>query len=190
MINERVYYVLRGYAAGDLLVRFNEQKDLVQVDQETGNEVTLTSFLPKQGGWWEAPSRGCRHEGMTLERGTAHDGKAGPIPDVLEVFYRVIGCADTGIGSEQYAANIGMVRRATNSIAGPVTFDLESASVDNIRIDAAQHASFTAGVLQTEQQGIQVLLRLETNSPLDLKLRYPTGQEFDVAVRDDAGRVV
>jgi hypothetical protein len=127
---------------------------------------------------------------MTLERGTAHDGKAGPIPDVLEVFYRVIGCADTGIGSEQYAANTGMVRRATNSIAGPVTFDLESASVGNIRIDAAQHASFTAGVLQTEQQGIQVLLRLETNSPLDLKLRYPTGQEFDVAVRDDAGRVV
>jgi hypothetical protein len=51
VINERVYYGLRGYAAGDLLVRFNEQKDLVQVDQETGNEVTLTSFLPKQGGW-------------------------------------------------------------------------------------------------------------------------------------------
>jgi hypothetical protein len=99
------------------LVRLNENRDLVRLDEDTGNEQTLTSLRVLQGGWWNAPARGCRAEGIALDRGTVHDGPAGPIGDVRDISYRVIACADFGVESEQYAGNIGMVRRVNNTIA-------------------------------------------------------------------------
>ena len=190
VIQERVYHLLRGYAKQPLLVRLDERKDLVQVDEKTGLEQTLTSFVSLPGGWWEAPARGCAHEGMALNRGTAHDGAAGPFPDVRELFYRTIACADFGIEYEQYAGNIGMLRRIATSIAGPQTFDLAYARVGNIRIDTAPHAAFSVAVLQTLPFGLIAQLRLQTDSGREVKLIFPTGQEFDVALRDAGGKVL
>jgi hypothetical protein len=122
-MNERVYHMLRGYLERPLLVRINERKDLVQVDEETGREQTLTSFAPLDNAWWEAPSRTCRQEGQTLERRGVHDGPAGPIQDAIEIRYRIFGCADVGTDSEQYAAeaaveapHAGSVRRVERPI--------------------------------------------------------------------------
>jgi hypothetical protein len=191
VLNERVYHMLRGYLEQPLLVRINERKDLVQVDEETGREQTLTSFAPLDYTWWEAPSRICPQEGQTLERRGVHDGPAGPVQEVLEIKYRIFGCADVGTDSEQYAENIGMLRRINTSIIGPQRLDLVYARVGNIQIDARPHASFTVSVLSTQQsQDVTALLRLQTNSLLALKLLFATGQEYDVAVRDEKGNVI
>src|SRR5262249_35408508 len=101
------YHLLQGYAAEAVLVRLDDQKNLVSVDPDTGQEQVLTDFTVSQDGWWDAPARQCREQGQTLDRGAIHDGPAGAFEDVREINYRVIGCADVGVTYEQYAANVG-----------------------------------------------------------------------------------
>jgi hypothetical protein len=191
LINNRVYYTLRGYGSRPLLVRLDERRNLVQVDQENGYEQVVTSFEPFEHGWWEAPARGCPQDGQTLERRELHDGAAGPIDDALQIDYRIFACMDTGITSEQYAENIGMVRRVVTTIAGPDQYDLVYARAGKMQINALPNASFNVSILDSNQKDyVEAVLRLRTNSPLALNLRFPAGQEFEVAVRDEVGRTI
>ena len=188
-INERVYYSLEGYMPKPVLVRLDEQKNLTQVDPDTGREQTLTVFSTSDN--WTAPSRTCPQQGSTLERRGSHDGPAGPLHDVLQIQYRILMCADVGDLSEQYAENIGMVRRVSDSIAGPQTFDLTHATVGSIEIEAPLNARFTVSFRQAGRSGMPTaVLRLRTNSPLPVQLQFATGQEYDVVVMDDQGQTV
>src|SRR3954447_8192597 len=119
-----VYYKLTGYVDSDLLVRLEEVYGaLVYWDDARKLDILLTSFEQFEGGYWIAPFRPCSEQvGQgQLKRGN-HDGPAGPVPDVLEVRYLAVGCADVGPVREQYAEHLGMLRRVETSIAGPRTF--------------------------------------------------------------------
>ena len=190
MMNDREYYSLRGYAARPVLVRRNGDKELLQVDEDTGREQVLTSFVPSQGGWWDAPLRGCAEMGQTFDKGVAHDGPAGPFHGVLEIYYQAIACADFGSEVEQYASNIGMVRRVTNTIAGPQTYDLVYARVGSIQIDVTPHAAFSVSFQRIWPPDFTAILRLRTTSPDPLKLHFASAQEFEGVLRDEAGNVV
>jgi Intracellular proteinase inhibitor len=184
MTNERVYHSLSGYVGQRLLVRMDERDALVYLDEESGAERLLTSFQPFEGGWWNAPFRQCEQEGQTLEKPGVHDGEAGPIRQVLELRYRSFSCADAGVESEQYAANIGMVRRVVSSIAGPREFNLVYARVARQIVDAQPHGRFTVSI------GATARLRLQVNSPAAVVLRFATAQEYELVLRDEAGSVV
>lgn len=188
---DRVYYQLRGYTPEPVFVRFDDRKELVTVDQETGVERILTSFVPFEFGNWDAPSRECPEQlGRTHEKRGSHDGPAGRFNDVLEIDYRIIGCADIGVTSEQYAENIGMLRRVTTTFAGPRIFDLVDARVGNLRVQAALNGQFTVAVTPSPSGDLSVQLRLRTNSPNPLRLQFSSGQEYDLELRDADGNSV
>ncbi len=182
--NDRVYYSLSGYVEQRLFVRMNETGSLVYLDEETGSERLLTSFEPFESGWWNAPFRQCEQEGQTLEKPGEHGGAAGPIRQVQEMRYRTFSCADAGVESEQYAANIGMVRRVVGSIAGPREFNLVYARIGKQIIDALPHGRFTVSI------GDGARLRLQVNSPLPVNLLFATAQEYELVLKDEAGSVV
>ncbi|MEO8125898.1 MAG: BsuPI-related putative proteinase inhibitor [Bryobacteraceae bacterium] len=191
MRDGQVYYSLMGYGTKTLFVRENENHDLVYLADETESELPLTVFAPSDRTWWEAPFRPCEQEGQTQSKRGSYDGSGGPFSNVLEVRYRSFGCADTGVTSEQYAENIGMVRRVTTSILGPVQFDLVYARVGNVLIDASPHARFTVSVVRPPTADfIQVGLRLQMDSALPLTLAFRSSQEYDAVLRDAEGRVV
>jgi hypothetical protein len=171
------------------LVRLDAQKNLTQVDPDTGREQTLTVFSTTSG--WNAPSRTCPQQGTTQADRGRHDGPVGPLADVLQISYRIMLCADVGDLFEQYAENVGMVRRISDSIAGPQTFDLTHATVGNIEIDAAPNARFALSLRAAARSSAPtVVLRLRNNSSLPLRLQFATGQEYDVAVMDEQGETV
>jgi hypothetical protein len=189
LTDDRVYSSLRGYTDSPLLVRVDERGELVVLDPETGSERVLTSFTPFEGGRWEAPFRQCDSLGQTQEKRATHDGRVGPISGVLEIRYRVISCADAGVLTEQYAENIGMVQRVTNTIAGPRRFDLVYARVGKAEIDASRNGRFSVAAEQA-LDGLAITWRLATSTGESLRLQFSSGQEYDVIMRDDAGRVV
>jgi len=188
-VNRQVYHSLRGYTPQPLLVRVNEHNDLIRLDEESNREDLVTQFTPFDGGWWEAPSRGCDQQGHTLEKRSAHEGPAGLFREVLEISYRTFACADTGTESEQYAENIGMVRRVTASIAGPRQFDLVHARVGKLEIDATLHGSFSISLQDTAAGGepLKAGVQLRTTAPDGIHLAFPSGQEFEAVLRDSAG---
>ena len=118
-----VYYQVRGYAEGDVMARVREDGDLVYLDPD-GNEAVLTPLHPEPGKWQSVPLRMCDQRAQAEERRGQHDGPAAPLGEVLEVRYQTLNCADAGVELEQYAENIGMVRRVATTIAGPRTYDL------------------------------------------------------------------
>ena len=192
-LNRQVYYSLRGYTPQPILVRLNEQRDLVTVDEETYREEPVTMFSTGSsagsGAWWDAPARGCDQQGRTLDARGIHDGPAGPFQDVLEIAYRTFVCADVGVESEQYAENIGMVRRVNSTIAGPRSFDLVYARVGHLEIEASPRGGFSLS-LQDAGENLAAILRLRIDPPASIRLAFPTGQQFDVALEDDAGNVL
>ena len=189
-LNDRTYYSLRGYVDHEVLVRLDDQQDLAVVDQETFAERKLISFQPSDTTW-DAPERICRQEGQTSERRVQHDGPAGPIADVLEINYKTFGCADVGTLQEQFAENIGMVRRVNNTIAGPQTFDLVSATVNKLHIAALPNGSFSVAVDATDPAtDVKAFLKLRLGLGNSLTLNFSSGQEYDVIVRDEAGSSV
>jgi hypothetical protein len=188
------YYKVTGYAESDLLVRVNVEdtyRSLVRWDQTRNLEVLLTSFEPFEGGYWLAPARPCPEQaGQTQVQPGVHDGPAGPIADVLEVRYIGPGCADVGPLREQYAEHLGMLRRTQNSIAGPRTFDLVSAQVGNLSIDAAPVSRFSLSVTPPLGSGpASATFRLQVQSS-PLTLSFPSGQEFEFVLKDGAGNLL
>ncbi len=189
--NDRVYHSLSGYTPQRLLVRVNEYGNLVYIDEETGLELIVNSFEPFEGGWWDAGGRPCSQLGQTLEKRGTFDGAAGPFRDVLQIRYRTYSCADAGTEFEQYAENIGMVRRVTQTIAGPRTYNLVYARVGSAVIDTLPHARFTMTAYpKAGADSMIVTLRLKTNSSADLVLPFPSAQEYEVQILDAKGEVL
>src|SRR5947208_4365726 len=61
-VNDRVYFPLTGYATSTVLVRYEKDR-LISVDESSGVETVLTSFV--SGEAWNAPGRQCDETGMT-----------------------------------------------------------------------------------------------------------------------------
>ena len=184
-INERVYYSLTGYTEAKQLVRLDDRGQLVYLDEDRQVEVPLTSFEPFEGGWWDAPDRTCADWGQTLVKRATHEGPAGTFNNVLEVRYRTFTCADAGVQMEQYAENVGMVRRVKQSFAGPVTFDLVSARVGKLRLDSVPGGQFKVNVEPSTDQ-LAITMTLET--PEAVNLWFPSGQDYDLLIFDSNGR--
>jgi hypothetical protein len=193
-IDGRVYYSLAGYAdssatAPKLPVRIDERGDLVYFDEEKYVERVLTSFTPFERGWWEAPARMCAEEGQTLEKPVAYDGPVGSFAEALQIRYRNLGCADAGVESEVFLANVGMVRRVEQSIAGPRQYDLTYAKIGNMVVDATRKARFTVSLdYPAQSEDVVVTLRLESDPIVPLKLKFNSGQEYEVQIVGESGR--
>lgn len=185
------FHYLVGYAPSPVLARISEAGDLVALDPETGLETVLTALSAKSGEWWDAPSRECLTQGQTREGASEYAGPAGRWRTAVQVLYRGIACADAGPVSESFVGNIGMVSRTISTIAGPRSYDLVYARVGNQIIETRDRGRFSVAVEPTTTSGpIRATLRIDIGYHPALALRFNSAQEFDVALRDESGRVV
>ena len=188
--NNHVYHMLRGYTPMPVWVRINEYGNAVYWDGEQRSDVMLTAFETGFGGWFEAGARECPEQGQAQEKRGVHNGPAGQW-SVLEIQYRTSECADTGDLLEQFAENIGMVRRVVNTIAGPRTFDLVHARLGALSISAGNAGGFSVTATQSPEPGYwEATLRVDQRSGDSLKVRFPSSQEYDLRLRDSGGNVV
>jgi len=189
-LNGHVYHVVKGYTPNPLLVRVNQYGNIVFWDQDRETDVMLISFEFARGAWFEAAARECPEMGQTQEDRVAHDGPAGAW-EALEIKYRSFACADAGDLSEQFAENVGMVQRVVNTIAGPRKFNLTYAKLGTQTISAGSAGSFTVTALPGKETGTwTATLRIEQPAASDLKLNFPSGQEYDLSLRDSEGAIL
>ncbi len=190
-INSKVYYGLKGFGPETLLARINEYGNLAMYDEETEQEKLVTSFEGQDAvGSFEAYGRQCPASGKAQKNPVLHDGPAGPW-NATEVAFQPYGCADAGDLSEQYVDNIGMVRRVVQTFAGPRTFDLVEARIGNQVIRAGETGRFTVSALPgIDGASWQVTLRVDPTFSSNVKLRFPSSQEFDLKLRDSEGKII
>jgi hypothetical protein len=188
--NQHVYHALFDYAGDKSFVRVNGSGNLVALDEETGQEVLITAFGAVSSGWFEAQRRMCPQHGQAQEKPGVHDGPTGDW-SVLEIRYRPYACADAGDELEQFADNIGMVRRVVHTIAGPRTFDLVYARLGNQWITTDGAGAFTISAVPGLQSGTW-LATMRVSIPVGpaMLLTYPSGQMYDLRLRDLDGKIV
>lgn len=187
----RVYHFVRGFEDGVRMLRIDEAGNLMQYDEETEQESLLAGFSAPAGELWTAPRRACQPEGETGAERVAAEGPAGRWGQALELRYYYGTCAGPGAASELYVENIGMVRRIVNTLDGLRTYELIHARVGNVTVESRDRGRFTVNV-EPEASGEAwlVTLRLDLGSAGAMRLRFASGQEYDVAVRDAEGNAL
>lgn len=185
----RTYHRLMGYAAQDVWARTLENGTIVYLDEEAEKERILTSFERVDGGWAEAPLRGCEQETQVDGKGAEYRSRAGVFADAVTLNYRVFSCADTGIVAEVYAPNMGMMSRTVQTIAGPRVLELVEARVGGFNFTAAPAAEFSASMEQAAEGGLMAKLRLVVDGNEALELMYPDSQDYDIVIWDETGKM-
>ncbi|HYO80361.1 MAG TPA: BsuPI-related putative proteinase inhibitor [Bryobacteraceae bacterium] len=184
----QTWNLLTGYTSNPVLVRMGPSGDILYLNESSGREQLLVSFN-LTGMWWtDAGNANCTLEGAPVGGGD-HEGPTGRVRTVLQLRYRRFGCADLREIHEQFAPNLGLMRRIVHSWAGTRRYELVRARVGGLAIDPLAAGRFTTSVSRVENSDeIDVTLRLQTGSAVALKLDFPSSQEYDIAIRDAAGR--
>lgn len=194
-----VYHKVEGYASAPLFIRHGENGALYWLNEEKDREELLTDFRPLQGAYYKTPiAAPCEQEGQPQERPVAVTSGGYEFTQAREIRYRVLNCADTGIASELYLENIGLVRRVNHTIAGPRVFDLVSAKIGPLLFSERPGVSFRmempSSVVERASAGdpaeTELTLRLTVDRLEPAALKWRSSQRFDILVRDARGEVV
>jgi len=89
-----------------------------------------------------------------------------------------------------FVENMGMVRRVVTTIAGPRSYDPVSARIGKMTLTAWSGSMFRV-TTEVERGVARVKLELSlTGGAAPIRLKYPSSQQFDMEVRNEAGEVV
>ncbi len=166
----RVFHRLIGYAAEPLWVRVRGDGNLYYFDEESTRDRMLTDFADE----FNAEFRHCTSMGK---------------PEKGGVIAYTSSCADAGLDREVYQANIGLVERTEQTIAGPKTMKLVAAKVGQWTLGGQDGSLFQVQVARKDATTLTVTMRLNAG-PAPFKVMFPTGQTYDVVLRDPDGDVV
>lgn len=189
----RLYHTLDGYAPGPVAVRSNDAGDLVRWDDASGTEVVLTRFEGK----FASGAGFCREEGE-VQRDPERFPQPGQPLRALAIRYRISGCADAGIESELYGANLGLLRRVTQSIIGPVSYDLVRARVGAVTYNGAASGVVSvqlarAGVARPpvgQPLRISGAISVDVTGAGPLEVEFLSSQRFNVVLVSREGEHV
>ncbi len=126
---------------------------------------------------------------------------AGTFTDVVRIDFKT-SCADAGITSAWFARDVGPIQWTATTIAGPITYQMTAASIGGIQypqhIGVLLLAEFPEPTVWINMmpvnpgsvQSAEVYLTIQNNTTGDLTYSFRTGQQFEIEILDDAGRVV
>jgi hypothetical protein len=189
----RTYFQVEGYGASNLLLRKDETGNLVRWDDSTRDESVVTRFE----GTFASGAGFCREEGA-VSREPGRFSNSGQTLKTLDIRYRILGCADAGIESESYSANLGLVRRVTQSLIGPVEYELVRARIGGIAFGASASASVSVTLSRPELRlpplgqplGIRGSITVDVPGPEPLDLGFSSAQRFNVTLASKDGELL
>jgi hypothetical protein len=183
--NGNQYYVLTGLGP-DTWLRMSAEGTLYAYNPETKTEGVWAAFATPEGQSYRSTIDTCSPTGKVSSHAFHAVLPIGEFDTLFAIDYPPARCADAGLTNELYLAYIGLVRRIQTSIAGPVTYDLVYARLGGVTVVTAPELSFTASVVPP---GL-VRMALRNTGPDPVTLTYPSGQRFDVVLRNDKGDAV
>jgi hypothetical protein len=166
------------------------------LDADLEQDVLVTRFQP--GERFESPAPQCRQLAEASAKAVTYYGLSPEGTAAQAVNYEG-GCPDAAFDEELYVANVGLVRRTVSVLSGPRVYELVRARVGNLMMTADPVAYAQLMLPRTLFQPIEasgsiripVTLRVgvfRMGGPV--KLRFPSSQRFDAALRNAAGEQV
>jgi hypothetical protein len=185
-VADRTYYVARGLASSDVWLREGDDGTVWAYDSNTGQEKVWAAFSTPDGQRYATSIDPCNPTAVIRSHAFKADVALGHYDSLLAIDYPAAQCADAGLTGELYLAYIGLVQRTRTTIAGPVVYDLIYAHLGGTEV-AAPELSFTLGLDRSVYPaGGQAVARLTLRNTAAgaVTLTFPSGQRYDVAIRD------
>ena len=179
------YHLVRGFPSmPEVYLRSDDEGRVWMWDSEAKIEKIWLDFTAS-----EAPTGvdRCNALSRVESRDAKYSGPVGDFVNALRVRYTYGGCADAGIDSDVFLPYVGLVQRMAQTIAGPRAYDLVYARLGAVAVVTEPEVSFGVAV---DRAGTSVRLTLRNTTGTPLELEFGSGQTFDVAVRDEAGKDV
>ena len=203
--NHQEYFRLVGYAGEPAWVRMTDDDRLVAFDPDTGLETVWYDFGAEiDAPWPSGLPLDCTGEAqITSKPSYADDTITRIAPAFLTIQYGPTQCADAGLVEEIFVPGMGLVRRVSQSIAGPRALSLAYAQIGgrvigssgltvSLSLNQAVYVADLEPPIDTDRSvptlSARLTIRNTTDSPL--KIVTSTGQQFDFEIRDSNGSVV
>jgi len=208
------YYELHGYTGEPVLVRRSDEGKVLELLRDNDTERVFDRAGIAESLWYDfnAPVGASWETGLALEcvgiAGVAQPPQEIQVPggsfnNLIAVAYNGSNCADAGVQEEIFASGIGLVRRTSLTIGGPRSIELLTASVGGRQVNAKGLAIslmidqpvYFANLQPPVDPVLSVPVlhaqfRVENTGEQPLTITVPSGQEFDLVIRNEAGEEV
>ena len=186
VINGTTYHRLQGYLAKDVLIRRDDNGNFVAWDEASRAEVAFLLFDGVEFPSYVSP---CGQKGQALGRASDYTGPVGQFEAARTIRYAPGMCADLGLTSEIFVANLGLVRRSQTSFTGERSIDLVYAQIGGITYLSDAGVSFSIAVTSLGRE-VSARLVLNNRGEAPLVLQFNSGQIYDFILRDESGKEV
>lgn len=191
-INGQEYFKIDGLPGIEYL-RKNEAGTLIIYDAEKRLEKTWVVFGAATGEAWRTEVDQCNNTGVITGRNAEVKLPAGVFGSGLRVAYSMTRCADAGLLNETFLPGVGLAERRETSFAGERVYSLVYARVNDMVQLTGREWSFTIALNESSfTTGAPLLVRLSLRNTKGkpVKLVFPSGQDYDVQIRDSRNQVI
>ncbi|MBI1897985.1 MAG: hypothetical protein HYS04_15855 [Acidobacteria bacterium] len=184
-------YFLVHFFGRDAWLRASGEKILAYQPQEQ-SERTWIDFGAPEKETFETALQPCNRTARVEQRDSKHSGPLGEFTNVLLIAFDP-SCADAGITHQRWVAGLGLIEHEETSIAGPQRYELVHARVGLQEFNTGElsfNVSLDSPVYGPGAQEMFVRLRLSNSTGRPVRLVFPSGQSYDVAIRNEKGERV
>jgi len=189
--NGRTYAVVRGFqgdAGGVLRLRQDGERLMVWDGRQ---ERVYLDFGAPVGRAFATAAHECSPTAAIANRDAAAKLPLGDFGGLIEVRYNIERCADVGLTGDLFLPYIGLMRRTSTSIAGPVHHDLVYARINGVVMVSVPETGFGVSVAPSGVgAGANWMVRMTLRTAAPLRLDFSSGQTFDISVKNEKGETV
>ncbi len=191
VIDGKEYFQLTGMPGGTRLLRKNDAGTLVFFSEQDRAEHNWVAFEANTGEAFRTEIDDCNPTAVIQSKNAELRSPLGDFRDgALRVGYAPGRCADAGLISETFLPYVGLVQRRMSNIAGEVVWDLIYTRLGGFTSFAEKERSFQAalnGDRFSTGDAITVRMTLRNTTGTPLELTFPSGQDYDVVIRNERG---
>lgn len=191
---------IEGFPGGDVFLRFTEEGALVAWDPETRRERVWVDFSAREGSSYETAIDPCNRRATVSARAGRYSGPIGQFTNAFLIAYPALQCADAGLNGEAWLPGVGLVQRRMSTIAGEIPYDLVYARLGSATVVTGPEVSFTLAfdraVYPSGRMASGVppyaTARMTLRNTLEgpIRLVFPSGQSFELVLRNERGDIV
>ncbi len=204
VFRDQTYALVTGSAISPVWIRNSDDGRIMMWDERTSSERVYLDTAAKPGDVSESSVDPCNPTSTVVSREANYTGPLGEFTNALEIKYGLGGCADAGIDTDLLLPYVGLVSRTVQTIAGPRRYELVYARLGTATTVSAPELSFGLSIDNhapvanlmppvdplTAVPVIHAQIRLRNTTAMPLTLRFATGQQYEMVLWNDQGKVV
>ncbi len=158
---------------------------LYEYDAIAKREKVWIAFGGETGRTFASEIDNCDVAGFIRGKALKYSGPAGTFTNALQVGFTQ-SCADAGIESETFLPYVGLVEHVVDNIAGARKYSLVYSRTGVTEV-TTQEVRFSLAI---DAASSLARLTLRNTTPAPIPLTFPSGQSYDLKIRNEKGDVV